>query len=91
MPPEAEARARRCVPVIQALTDKAESICQAEVEQTLRRLGPLTPRQERLVQAMGKAIASKLLHEPIVHLRELSPEEDVPNYLELVQDLYGIQ
>jgi glutamyl-tRNA reductase len=84
-------RARRCVPVIQALTDKAESIYQAEVEQTLRRLGPLTPHQERLVQAMGKAIASKLLHEPIVHLRELSPEEDIPNYLELVQNLYGIQ
>jgi glutamyl-tRNA reductase len=84
-------RARRCVPVIQALHDKAETIYQAEVEQTLRRLGPLTPRQERLVQAMGKAIASKLLHEPTVRLRELSPEEDIPDYLELVQDLYGIQ
>ena len=84
-------RARRCVPVIQALHDKAETIYQAEVEQTLRRLGPLTPRQECLVQAMGKAIANKLLHEPTVRLRELSPEEDLPNYLELIQDLYGIQ
>lgn len=83
--------ARRCVPVIQALHNKAETICQAEVEQTLRRLGPLTPRQERLVQAMGKAIAGKLLHEPTVRLRELAPDEDLPTYLELVQDLYGIQ
>jgi len=83
--------ARRCAPVIQALHSKAETICQSEVEQTLRRLGPLTPRQERLVQAMGKAIASKLLHEPIVHLRELSPDEDLSAYLKLVQDLYGIQ
>ena len=63
--------ARRCVPVIRALHNKAETIYQAEVEQTLRRLGPLTPHQERLVQSMGKAIASKLLHEPTVHLREL--------------------
>ena len=83
--------ARRCVPVIQALHNKAEAITQAEVEQTLRRLGPLTPRQERLVQAMGKAIAGKLLHEPTVRLRELSPDEDLPTYLKLVQDLYGIQ
>jgi len=83
--------ARRCVPVIQALHHKAEVIYQAEVEQTLRRLGPLTPCQERLVQAMGKAIAGKLLHEPTVRLRELSPEEDLPAYLELIQDLYGIQ
>jgi len=82
---------RRCVPVIQALHDKAETIYRAEVEQTLRRLGPLTPRQERLVQAMGKAIASKLLYEPTVLLRELAPDEDLPTYLELVQDLYGIR
>ena len=84
-------KARRCVPVIKALHSKAETIYQAEVEQTLRRLGPLTPQQERLVQAMGKAIASKMLHEPTIHLRELSQDEDPSTYLELVQELYGIQ
>jgi glutamyl-tRNA reductase len=83
--------ARRCVPVIQALHNRAEVIYQSEVEHTLRRLGPLTPRQERLVQAMGKAIAEKLLHEPTIRLRELSADEDLSTYLELVQDLYGIQ
>lgn len=84
------AAARRCVPVIQALHARAEDIYRSEVEQTLRRLGPLTPRQERLVQAMGKAIAGKLLHEPTVRLREMSPDEDLSLYLALVQDLYGI-
>ena len=83
--------ARRCAPVIRALHSKAESIYHAEVEQTLRRLGSLTPQQERVVEAMGKAIANKLLHEPTVHLRELSPDEDPSHYLELVQELYGIQ
>jgi glutamyl-tRNA reductase len=82
---------RRCVPVIQALHNKAETICQEEIEQTLRRLGPLSPNQKELVQAMGKAIASKLLHEPTVRLRELSPDEDPSTYLRLVQDLYNIQ
>lgn len=83
--------ARHCVPVIKAIHSKAEAIYQAEVEQTLRRMGPLTPRQERLVQAMGKAIAGKLLHEPTVRLREMSPDEDFPAYIELLQELYGIQ
>jgi glutamyl-tRNA reductase len=54
-------------------------------------LGPLTPRQERLVEAMGKAIAHKLLHEPTVHLRELPSDEDSSTYIDLVRDLYGIQ
>ena len=40
---------------------------------------------------MGKAIANKLLHEPTICLRELSPDEDPSVYLELVQNLYGIQ
>ncbi len=84
-------RARRCVPVIQAMHMKAESICQSEVEKTLQRLGPLTPQQERTVEAMGKAIVNKLLHEPTIHLRELSQDEDPSIYLELVQELYGIQ
>ena len=74
-----------------ALHNKAEAICQAEVDQTLRRLGPLTPKQARLVEAMGKAIANKLLHEPTIHLRSLSSDEDPSAYLEVVQELYGIQ
>ncbi len=82
--------ARRCAPVIRALHSRAEAIYHAEVEQTLRRLGPLTPRQERMVEAMGKAIANKLLHEPTVRLRKLSPDEDPSTYLEMIQNLYGI-
>lgn len=82
--------ARRCAPLIQALHHKAESIYQAEVEQTLRRLGPLTPQQQHLVQAMGKAIAGKLLHEPTLRLHELAQDEDPSLYLELIQELYGI-
>lgn len=84
-------RARRCVPVIQALHSKAEDIYQKEVQKTLQRLGPLTPQQTQSLEAMGRAIANKLLHEPTIHLRELSQDEDPSIYLELIQELYGIQ
>jgi glutamyl-tRNA reductase len=40
---------------------------------------------------MGKAIVGKLLHEPTICLRELPPDEDISSYIEVVQDLYGIQ
>lgn len=83
--------ARRCAPVIQALHQKAETICQSEVDHTLRRMGSLTSRQQQMVQAMGRAIVAKLLHEPITHLRELPPEEETSTYLEVVQDLYDLQ
>ncbi len=83
--------ARRCASVIQALHFKAETIYRTEVEQTLRRMGPLTPHQEHLVQGMAKAIAAKLLHEPTRYLRELPPHEDISPSIEIVQELYGIQ
>ena len=83
--------ARRCASVIQALHIKAETIYWTEVEQTLRRMGPLTPHQENLVQGMAKAIAAKLLHEPTRYLRELPPHEDISSSIEIVQELYGIQ
>ncbi|MEW6405522.1 MAG: glutamyl-tRNA reductase [Chloroflexota bacterium] len=82
--------ARRCASVIQALHLNAESIYQAEVQQTLRRMGSLTPHQQELIQAMGKAIVGKLLHEPTRHLRELSPDEDAAEYIEMIEELYGI-
>jgi glutamyl-tRNA reductase len=83
--------ARRCASIIQSLHSRAETICRNEVEQTLQRMGPLTPHQETLVQAMGKAIVGKLLHEPTICLRELPPDKDISSYIEMVQDLYDIQ
>ena len=83
--------ARRCAPVIEALYQKAEAVYEAEVTEAIRRLGPLTPRQEHLVQALGKSIVGKLLHEPATCLRELPQDEDLSAYIEVVQDLYGIQ
>jgi glutamyl-tRNA reductase len=82
--------ARRFAPLIEALFQKAEAISEAEVEQTLRRLGSLTPHQERLVKALGRSIVGKLLHEPAACLRELPPGEDLSVYAEVIQNLYGI-
>ncbi len=67
--------ARRCASVIQAMHAKAERISEAEVELALRRMGPLTPRQRELMQALGRSIVNKLLHEPTVYLRELPRDQ----------------
>ena len=82
---------RRCAPIIQALHSKAETIYQEEVQRTLNKLGPLTPAQEKSVQAMGKAIASKLLREPITYLKETPLELDASEVSELVKVLFGLR
>ena len=62
--------ARRCAPLIRALQDKAQAICQAEIQRTLPRLGELSPKQQAMIEAMAQAIANRLLHDPIMHLKD---------------------
>ena len=82
--------ARCCVPVIQALRERAEMICEAEVAKTLHRMGDLSPQQQAAVGAMARAIANKLLHQPIVNLKE-PPDGAAPDdYAELTGRLFGL-
>jgi glutamyl-tRNA reductase len=81
---------RRCSAVIEALYHRAEAIYSAEAQHALSRMGPLSERQERAVQAMAKAIAGKLLHAPVTRLHELSAEKKIGSYLELTRDLYDL-
>jgi glutamyl-tRNA reductase len=60
------------VPTIQALRERAEAIRAAELQRALARLPDLTPQQQEAVQAMSNAIVNKLLHEPIVTLKDRS-------------------
>jgi len=82
--------ARCCAPVIQALRARADAICQAEVEKTLRKLGDLTPRQQELVAALARAVANKLLHEPIVHLKAPADGRTPAEMLRAAEALFGL-
>ncbi len=83
--------ARCCAPVIQALRARADAICQAEVEKTLRKLGDLTPRQQEAIAAMARAIANKLLHDPIVHLKAPGNGRAPSELVRVAEELFGLQ
>lgn len=63
-------RAARLAPLIQALKDRGDRAVAAE----LARLGPkligLSDREREAVEALARGVAAKLLHDPIVRLRE---------------------
>jgi glutamyl-tRNA reductase len=82
--------ARRCLPTIQALRSRAEAIRQAETEKTLRRLGDLPPEKRAVVEALGQAIVNKLLHSPLVRLKEPPPGIPAAEYAELAETLFGL-
>jgi glutamyl-tRNA reductase len=60
---------QQAVPTIRALRKRAEDIRDAEIRRALARCPELSPQQRETVIALSTAIINKLLHEPIVALR----------------------
>jgi glutamyl-tRNA reductase len=69
-------RAIRFAPLIQALKDRGERAVAAELQRLGPKLAGLTDRQREAVEAVARGVAAKLLHDPIVRLREASVRGD---------------
>ncbi|MCS6861253.1 MAG: glutamyl-tRNA reductase [Abditibacteriales bacterium] len=63
-------------PTLKALTQKAEQIREAELQALFNRLPHLQGRDRELIQAALKAVVNKLLHDPLITLREAAQSDD---------------
>jgi glutamyl-tRNA reductase len=70
-------RAQGAVPTIRALRERAEVIRLAELERTLARCPELSERERSAVQALSAAIVNKLLHDPIMTIKEAGTDADL--------------
>ncbi|MFP2913507.1 glutamyl-tRNA reductase, partial [Pyxidicoccus sp. 3LFB2] len=62
-----------------------------EVERTLGTLGDgLNDKQRRSIEAMGRAIVNKLLHEPTSRLRAVGPEGEGNRLAGAAAELFGL-
>lgn len=77
-------------PTIAALKDKAEAIRVAEIEKLLLKLTNLTDKDKNEVNAVTKLILAKLLHEPIVYLKEHQDEKDEYLHVAALRKLFGL-
>ena len=82
--------ARSVVPVIAAMRARAEEIRSAEIERLMPKLANLSERERNAVEAMSKAIVNKLLHAPIVRLKERARSGDGMRYAEMLFDLLDL-
>ena len=83
-------KARDAVPLVLALRQRAEDIRRLEMEKARRRMGPLTPEQEEALDAATTAIVNKLLHSPIVHIKESAQNGHGPEQVSLIRKLLGL-
>jgi glutamyl-tRNA reductase len=86
-----ERTVRNSVPVLALLRQRAEGIARAEVEKTLSSLGEgLTEKQRKSIEAMGRAIVNKLLHEPTSRLRAVGATDEGNVLAGAAAELFGL-
>ena len=78
------------VPTITALRTKAEDIRRMEVAKFLAKLGELTPEQRETVEGLAASVINKLLHSPLVVLKDEARSENGALYAEAVRRLFNL-
>jgi glutamyl-tRNA reductase len=69
-------RALDAVPTIVDLREKVEEVRKRELDKTLGSLGEINEDQKRALEAMSQAIVNKLLHAPLVVLKQAASNPD---------------
>ena len=77
-------------PTIISLKEKADRICEAELDKTLKQLGPLTEEQRQALEVLTHSISQKLIHDPILFLKGNQHPERPTQSLDLVRRLFNL-
>jgi glutamyl-tRNA reductase len=83
-------RTQEVGPTIAALQRRAEQIREGELERLRSRLAHLGPDEFGLVEATVRGVVNKLLHRPIVHLREAASAGNGYHEVEAIRTIFGL-
>jgi glutamyl-tRNA reductase len=83
-------RGDELAPLIRALRRRGDAVLQGELERHAGRLHDLTPDERAAVDALARGIVAKLLHDPIVALKERSEPGSGRIHAKLLAELLGL-
>ncbi len=78
------------VPTIVALRERAEAIRQGELEKLLGRMKELSPEQREAIGRFAEGLVNKLLHHPLVALKEEADSVNGSLYVEATRRLFQL-
>jgi glutamyl-tRNA reductase len=86
-------QARVSVPVISSLTQKAETIREAEVERLFARCPELTERERLLITNMSLTVISRLLHSVVTKIRDktINNRAEALTHAQIIEELFELQ
>ncbi len=77
-------------PTVASLRERATEIVDRVLAENEPRWESLTEADRQRMQAMARAIASRLLHEPTLRLKRSSGEDDAYLYVNALRELFGL-
>ena len=78
------------VPTIAALRERADEIVRRVLAENEPPLGEPRRGRPRAAEAMAKAIASRLLHEPTLRMKRSAGSDDAYLYVSALRELFGL-
>jgi glutamyl-tRNA reductase len=78
------------LPTVAALRGRADEIVEQVLRENSNKWQSLSPKDQARVEALARAIANRLLHEPTVRMKELS-DDRVHARMALVRELFGLE
>ncbi|MBU0945340.1 MAG: glutamyl-tRNA reductase [Proteobacteria bacterium] len=78
-------------PTIAALRAKGDQVCTLELARTLPRLTNLTAKERQSVEKMAAAIVSRLLHDPVVFLKNESCKDQSEMKVGIFRSVFGLE
>jgi len=79
------------VPTIVSLREKLEAIRRTELERALARLPGSGEETRRVMEALSQAIVNKVLHAPMVKLKDSSRAGHGRRWTEMISELFGLR
>ncbi|HEV7918054.1 MAG TPA: glutamyl-tRNA reductase [Solirubrobacterales bacterium] len=78
------------VPTVAAMRQRGEAIAQQVVTENLGRFESLSEADRERIDAMARAIVSRMLHEPTLRLKRASGEDDAYAYIQALRELFAL-
>jgi glutamyl-tRNA reductase len=84
--------AQDAVPTILELQEALEAIRTGELEKCLRKVGPITAEQRQAIEMMTTQMVNKILHYPILRLKESDGEpQERESLRQAIRKLFGLR
>jgi glutamyl-tRNA reductase len=84
-------RSERLAPLILALRERGDAVVASELERFRSDLATLTPDERAAVEALARGVVAKLLHEPIVRMKDRPDPAAQDRLAALLAEIFGVE